>query len=300
MAQRSELFKRVVTALPAAIVAIWAVLAGGAPLAALLAIAAALSAWELFRMARSAGLSPFADVGIALAGIVPLIVHARYLAIWEPHLTLLALLVPALLTLALFARGVEGKPFGAAASTLFGICYTGGMLSFAYAIRYHDYAYGDVAMHIAGRELHLASGGFLLVLPVLLTWATDIGAYAVGRTLGGAKLMPSVSPGKTRSGAIGGVVTSVVVAWLFVRYSLQPAAQLSFTPLGIVLFGAGVSVAGQVGDLVESMLKREAGVKDSSTLIPGHGGVLDRIDSLLFVLPVSYALMGWLLIPAPR
>ncbi|MDB4908339.1 MAG: hypothetical protein JWO05_3123 [Gemmatimonadetes bacterium] len=299
MAISSELGKRVVTAVPAAIVAVWAVFAGGAPLAALLAIAAALSAWELFRMARAAGLTPFA-VGVALAGLVPLVVHARYLAIWEPHLTLLALVVPALLTMALFSRGTDAKPFSAAAVTLLGICYTGGMLSFAYAIRYHDYAYGDVVMRLAGREVHVASGGFLLVLPVLLTWATDIGAYAVGRTVGGAKLMPSVSPGKTRSGAIGGVVTSVLVAWLFVRYSLQPAAQLSFTPLGIVLFGVGVSVAGQVGDLVESLLKREAGVKDSSSLIPGHGGVLDRIDSLLFVLPVSYALMGWLLVPAPR
>ena len=112
--------------------------------------------------------------------------------------------------------------------------------------------------------------------------------------------MPSVSPGKTVSGAIGGLVVSVLATWLYVRYALQPVAQLAFTTTGTIVFGLVISVAAQVGDLVESLLKREAGVKDSSNLIPGHGGVLDRLDSLFFVLPTAHVLLGWLLIPAPR
>ena len=112
--------------------------------------------------------------------------------------------------------------------------------------------------------------------------------------------MPSISPGKTRSGAVGGLVASVLVTWLYVQYLLIPIAQLMLPTAGIVVFGILVSVAAQLGDLVESMLKREAGVKDSSNLLPGHGGVLDRLDSLFFVLPTAHLLLEWLLEPAPR
>lgn len=112
--------------------------------------------------------------------------------------------------------------------------------------------------------------------------------------------MPSVSPGKTVSGAIGGLAASVLLAWLYTRFALRPVAQLALTPAGIVAFGLLVSAAAQIGDLFESLLKREAGVKDSSTVLPGHGGVLDRLDSLFFVLPVAHLSLKWLLVPAPR
>jgi phosphatidate cytidylyltransferase len=109
-----------------------------------------------------------------------------------------------------------------------------------------------------------------------------------------------VSPGKTVSGSIGGLVASMLVAWLYARAVLVPVANLGFTPWGALLFGAIVSVAAQVGDLFESLIKREGGIKDSSRIIPGHGGVLDRFDSLIFVLPVAYLLLGWLPIPVLR
>jgi phosphatidate cytidylyltransferase len=300
----SELTRRVLFGVVAAPIAIGIVLVGGAPLAALLAIVSAIGAWELFRIARASGLTPLDNLGIALAGILPLVVHARYLRLYDPGallspLTLAALAVLVLLTLAIWVRGVAGHPLASVATTVFGIAYTGGMLSYGYAIRYHEYAFGSATL-FGGRTV--PAGGLLLLLPILLTWASDIGAYAVGRAIGRHKLIPSVSPGKTVEGAMGGLVGSVIVSWVYAAFVLRPATQLEFkaAPFGILAFGALVSCAAQVGDLAESLLKREAGVKDSSTLLPGHGGILDRFDSLLFVMPVSFVLLGWLLTWAPR
>jgi phosphatidate cytidylyltransferase len=110
-----------------------------------------------------------------------------------------------------------------------------------------------------------------------------------GRAIGGPKLAPSVSPGKTRSGSIAGVIGALVVAPLFSAV-VFPRVGVELG-LGSLLIMAGVlGVVGQVGDLAESLFKRQAGVKDSSHLIPGHGGVLDRLDSLYFVVPVAAAL----------
>lgn len=292
----SELRRRIAFGVVAAPLALAIVLAGGAALAALLAVASAIAAWEFFRMARAAGYAPFSDLGCALAGLFPLAVHARYLGFVQPRFAYLAIILILLLSVSIWGRGVAGKPLGAVATTVLGVLYTGGLLSFGYALRYHDYASGGV--HIG--RIPIAAGGVLLGLPLLLTWATDIGAFVVGRSVGGRKLLPAVSPGKTVSGAIGGLIASVLVTWLYMAFVLRPAAQLAMTWRGVVLFGLLISVAAQLGDLVESMLKREAGVKDSSTLLPGHGGVLDRLDSLFFVLPTANLLLGWFLLPAPR
>ncbi len=292
----SELTRRIAFGVVAAPIALAIVLAGGPALAGLLAVASAIAAWEFFRIARSAGHAPLQDVGCALAGLLPLAVHARFLHLWEPRLSYFAVVLLLLFTVSIWMRGAAGRPLGAVATTVLGVLYTGGLLSFGYAIRYHDYAVGGARLG----PVTIAAGGVLLGLPLLLTWATDIGAFFVGRSVGGPKLIPAVSPGKTVSGAIGGVVASVLVTWGYVHFALRPAAQLALSPAGVLVFGVVVSVAAQLGDLVESLLKREAGVKDSSTLLPGHGGVLDRLDSLFFVLPVAHLLLGWLLIPAPR
>ena len=298
----SELAKRVLFSLVAAPLALWIVLAGGAPLAALLAIVCAVGAWEFFRLARNTGARPLDDVGIALAGVIPLAIHARYLGVVTAGPALGALLALLIMGAAIWLRGVEGAPLGAVATTIFGVLYTAGMLGFGYAIRNHDIVAGyDTvgARHVLLGPLSVAvpPGGALLIFPVLVTWASDIGAYVVGRTIGGRKLLPSVSPGKTVAGAVGGLGASMLVAYAFGRGVLVPVAHLGFSPWGALLFGLLISVAAQVGDLFESLLKREAGAKDSSHIIPGHGGILDRFDSLIFVLPVAYLLLGWLPIP---
>jgi phosphatidate cytidylyltransferase len=202
-----------------------------------------------------------------------------------------------LLAVSIWSHGVAGKPLGGVAVTVLGVVYVGATLCFAYAIRYHEYAFAPAPIG----SWNIPSGGLLLLLPLFATWASDTGAYAFGRMLGRNKLIPLVSPGKTVEGAIGGILASMLVAWVYVTFLLAPYAHLGFRwkPLGVLAFGALVSIAAQVGDLVESLFKREANVKDSSTIIPGHGGILDRCDSLFFVLPVSYVVLGWLLAWAP-
>jgi phosphatidate cytidylyltransferase len=284
----SELAKRTAFAVVAIPLLIWVVWLGGAPLAVLMSVASAIAAYEFYRLAIGAGSVPLWGHGVLFSAAIPLFTYARQAGLWVPEVNLVMLLVLELLTVALVARGSNGKPLEAVGITLLGVFYTGGMMSFAFALRYHPYAVGT------------AAGTALVALPFVLTWGTDIGGYMFGRLIGGKKLMPAVSPGKTVAGAVGGLVLAMLVAIVYERFALRPAAQLGMLLQGVVLYALVVSVAAQVGDLVESMLKREAGVKDSSHLIPGHGGMLDRIDSLLFTLPVSYALLGWLLIPVPR
>ncbi len=275
-----EFPKRVLVALGLIPVVLGCVWAGGPALVTMLALASGLAAWEFYRLAEARGARPMAGLGIALSALIPVVVHARFLGFWVPPVSVVALVVPVLLTVVLFARGVAGGPLAATGTTLTGVLYTGGMLSFVYALRYHDFVVD-------------ARGGLALVLlPVLVTWCNDSGAYVAGRTWGRAKLMPSVSPGKTWAGAYGAVAASVLATWALAAFALPPMAHVTLRPVGIVVVGVVLSLAAQVGDLAESMFKREAGVKDSSQLIPGHGGVLDRVDSLLFTLPVGYVLLG--------
>ncbi len=286
----SELARRIlfgVIAAPATVILIYL---GGAYLALLTATAAALGAWELYRIARAGGVDPIDWVGIPLAALLPLLASLAPRGVYTLNLGASAVVVLIIFTLAIWLRGPGARPLSAVAVTVFGVIYTGGMLSFGIALRYHDYAVGN------------AAGTLLLLLPILLTWVNDIGAYAFGRLFGRRKLLPAVSPGKTIAGSIGGIVAAVIFCWAFVRWMLVPYAQLALTPQSVVIVALALSLAGQVGDLAESLLKREAGVKNSSGLIPGHGGVLDRLDSLLFVLPTAYLLFGipGILLPVPR
>lgn len=126
-----------------------------------------------------------------------------------------------------------------------------------------------------------------LLFALFIVWATDIGAYMIGRQYGSRKLAPSISPNKTIEGSLGGVVCAVVVALIFLL--IYPAKEVFDKSLPIMLlFTAIFSMFGQFGDLVESAIKRFYGVKDSGNILPGHGGILDRFDSLLFVFPVMH------------
>lgn len=136
--------------------------------------------------------------------------------------------------------------------------------------------------HLISLRQNLPNGYYMIILLMLITWSTDTGAYFIGRWLGRHKLCPRISPKKTVEGAVGGLIISIFVVWLFAQY----ISVLLLKPLLILAVSA--SVIGQLGDLAESVWKRWAGIKDSGTLIPGHGGVLDRCDSLILTTPLVY------------
>ncbi len=126
--------------------------------------------------------------------------------------------------------------------------------------------------------------GLLTILFVLITiWVTDSGAYFVGRSLGKRKLWPEISPNKTVEGFLGGVGSAIVVAILFYFFS-----NLDYNISKLIVMALLISVFGQLGDLVQSAYKRHYGVKDSGNILPGHGGILDRFDSLIFILPILH------------
>ena len=133
-----------------------------------------------------------------------------------------------------------------------------------------------------GSVVILRDGGFSLVLAVLLgTWASDIGAYAIGRMIGRRKLAPAISPGKSVEGFVAGVVVGTAVVW-WVLYGQDIVGTFDALILGLV-----VAITGPFGDLLESFVKRDLGVKDSGTILAGHGGVLDRIDAMLLTAPMA-------------
>jgi phosphatidate cytidylyltransferase len=146
---------------------------------------------------------------------------------------------------------------------------------------------GGLGYHVAA--LHLVEDGRdWVLLAIFTTFATDTGAFAAGRLFGRHKLAPRLSPAKTVEGAVGGLLAGALAAW-----GLGTLLDLDPLPLVLLAYGAAAGVAAILGDLSESLLKRCFGVKDMGTIVPGHGGILDRLDSLLFVMPLTYYISRW-------
>jgi phosphatidate cytidylyltransferase len=259
---------------------------GGWPLAALLAVAGVLGVREIYDFAARLGVDPLRRTGMAAALAAPLGTYwakGSEVHFAEPALYLLAVWLILVVTLAAWRRGPTGRPLAAAAVTVFGVAYAGVLPAFAIVLR-HPSGVGPASW----------PGTALLFFPLVLTWAGDTAAYAGGSAIGGPKLAPTLSPKKTWAGAVSGFACTLLVAAGYAMWVLSPAGY----PIGVgpaLVMGAVISVVGQVGDVSESVFKREVGVKDSSALIPGHGGVLDRFDSLYFALPIAafcYTLFG--------
>lgn len=139
-------------------------------------------------------------------------------------------------------------------------------------------------------------GGAHIILLLLLVWSSDIGAYFFGKFIGGAKLLPQISPNKTWAGMIGAMFCPVVVLLLFMYFYVGIGGMEAYIISFLLIVGALIGVLGQAGDLLISYVKRQARVKDTGNLIPGHGGLLDRIDSLLLVTPVFYVMLKYTLV----
>jgi len=255
------LTKRVASALVLIPIVAWSVYSGSIVLFVVILLAALLAEREYITLSRTAGYDPCAILAYLA---VALMIGSQLL----PDLPIieLGIMIGALLTLAVevFHRNRSGS-FESWGVTVGGVAYIG--LPLLSALRLRDMNDGLAWMAIA----------------FLGTWVCDTAAYAVGRSIGRRRFFPEISPRKTWEGAIAGLLLGAPTVALMAHYGLS----LSFAA-GLV-FGVLLVAAATFGDLAESVIKRQAGVKDSSNLIPGHGGMLDRIDSLLFVFPVSYA-----------
>jgi phosphatidate cytidylyltransferase len=267
-----------VIAIPAVVGIVWL---GGWVLAATLALLGVLGAHEVYDFGRREGFEPLERTGWLAAAAIPL------LAYWakgsethwaEPAIYLGAVWLMLAMAIAMARRGPTGRPLTSVSVTMFGCLYASGMLAFLIAIRHSTAA--------AARPLAYV---LLTLFPLVITWICDTVAMAVGSAVGGPKLAPVLSPKKTQTGAIGGTLGGVIAALALGKFVLNRQGW-SFSDGQLLLFGLAVSIVGQVGDVAESLFKREAGLKDSSTLIPGHGGVLDRLDSLYFVIPTAAGL----------
>jgi len=237
-----------------------AVYFGGLFFLALVMVAGMLAGWEYLAMVRRTGAATSDVLGLAL--IVLLIVDAHLPALdarwWAPQAAVLAAL-----TVQVFRGNGPGSLTGWAL-TVAGGSYLG--YSLAHFVRLRG-----------GPD-----GVYWVALAFLGTWITDSGAYFVGRLMGRRPFFPRISPKKTLEGAVGGLAAGMISVALLGAWWLDLSA-----PTGLLL-GVLLALGATFGDLAESVLKRQVGVKDSGNLIPGHGGMLDRVDSLLFVGPVVY------------
>ncbi|SDI94434.1 phosphatidate cytidylyltransferase [Natribacillus halophilus] len=260
--------QRVVTALIGLIIFLVPLYMGGPLFVTLVTVMAIVAFIELLRMKRLATSPLLGFVGLGMSLL--LLYAGPRMDIVSNEATLLAVTVGVWLLLLVTVLSNNRYHFDTVAFILFSGAYVGLGLHFFLAAR--------------------LDSGFAFVLFVLIAiWATDTGAYLFGRKFGKRPLWPKISPKKTVEGAAGGFLLALVAGLIFAWF-WPPFDQLWLTTIALII----ISVAGQCGDLVESALKRYYNVKDSGRMLPGHGGVLDRFDSVIFVFPIIYVVMALL------
>ena len=249
---------------------------GGYHFLALLDIVIFIGLWEFYGMMEAKGIRPYKAIGI-LAGLAlswyVFLSKGAYASLFLT-LTLLSIMI-----LELTRR--DGKTaIYHISTTLLGVLYVSFLASHMVLLR--------ELPHSAG--LDYSMGSSFVFLAFVVTWACDTGAYTIGTLAGRRPLLPRVSEKKTVEGSIGGLLCAVAGA-VVAKYTFAGFLSL----LQALILGLTAGVIGQLGDLVESMIKRDAEIKDTSGTIPGHGGVLDRFDSLLFTSPLVYYFLKFLI-----
>ncbi len=269
------LVKRLLVTIVLLPVGMAAILAGGWYLTALVAIFMCLAAWEYVSLFQSGGLKP---ARVIVVGGTLLLVIGRNINGFAsaPWIISLVILLSMTYHLVAFEKGRDqsGTDF---AVTLGGIFYIGWFGAYFLSLR----------------NLPEGKWWFLVVLPAV--WFADTGAYFIGKRFGRHLLSPRLSPKKTWEGYIGGIVSGVILTTLFAAlWRLGAGPNSAITPLRGALVGLVMGLFPTLGDLGESMIKRQMGVKDSGSLLPGHGGAFDRIDSWLWAAVLGYYLVVWL------
>ncbi|MGM0501152.1 MAG: phosphatidate cytidylyltransferase [Bacillota bacterium] len=244
---------------------------GGFLFLALNLIVVTLGINEYFKLVEHKGVRVNKFLGIIL-GLILIIITYQFANAQYLYGALILGLIIILLKQILVKRNKSA--IFSTALTYFGVCYVAGL--FSHLILLYNL---DIANH---------SGKLIVIIPILATWFTDTGAYFIGLNLGKKALAPKISPKKTIEGAVGGLLSSIFVTVLLALY-------FNIALYHGMLLGVLIGVVAQLGDLSASAFKRDSEIKDSGDIIPGHGGILDRIDSLLFVLPVVYYYLLWVI-----
>ncbi len=268
---------------------LWAIWQGAIWVLAIVVVMTLQGLREFYDLIEQKGAHPLRGFGMAAGAALPVVAFLGS----EYHATVLMTVVLLAMMVMQLSKAQISEALESISGTFFGVFYVGWLLSHAVVLR-------DFASVIAGKWPHASLvlvdpqvGAFYLLFVISVVVAGDVGAYFAGRTWGRHKLAPNVSPGKTVEGAAGAVVASLFVGLLLKgladRFAPGLSAQLGW--IATVILACTLSVVGIIGDLVESLLKRDAEVKDSGTLLPGTGGVLDRIDSNLLAIPVMYYLL---------
>jgi phosphatidate cytidylyltransferase len=295
-----QLLKRILTALILIPIVLLLIFAAPIPvLATVTALVALLAVDELLKLSEAYGIRPLRWITYIFVGsfFLFLALNAKSAtpvfstAVFVYTLAISAALAPFIFVVAGMRRGNLRSVFPAALVSVFAFGYVALPLGMLVQVR------------------QLWAGAFLLLYLLLVVWAGDILAYFVGKSLGRHLMSPRISPKKTWEGAAASLIASVVVGALLYNYALPISSwllqvhlidrkggffSLQKPSLGpILLLSAAINIAAQFGDLVESLIKRGAGVKDSGTLLPGHGGMLDRVDALLFAAPILWYYAAW-------
>ena len=266
--------------IPFALVVIWA---GGLYFAISIMLISTFALWEYYKLSESKSITPNRLIGLLAGLILQVLIFMGGSTINQYLFILLLIFLLSTLIFELFSR--KPNPITNIAVTITGTLYVSLMLSSLITIRefYRLFSFNEnynTYISVSNPEMTFAYFVFALFVTV---WICDSAAYFLGKAYGKHKLFPSVSPKKSWEGAIAGFVASMIT-FTFLIYFLIP----EFPMIHSIIIGILIGIFGQIGDLAESLLKRDAGIKDSSTILPGHGGFLDRFDSIIFVAPILF------------
>jgi phosphatidate cytidylyltransferase len=267
---------------------------------------------------------------VIVAGAVALLAIAEFLKLATQYsvqpLSHLTYAFVAVFFIFVIFTSANGTPLMEATATIYGIALAAALAPFIFlaaAMRRSDlatgypaaaastfaFAYIAIPMALLVEIRRQPAGAIWVIYTLLTVWAGDIFAYFIGKSIGRHRMSPEISPKKTWEGTVASILASVIIGTIWIRHA--PAISSTFLQTGlidrrsgmfgleqpplwpIILLSAIVNIAAQLGDLVESLIKRGAGVKDSGTILPGHGGMLDRIDAMLFAVPVVWAYSAW-------
>jgi phosphatidate cytidylyltransferase len=284
----SNLVQRIIVAAIGIPLVLFVVLTKPIAFFGLILLLTGLAAHEYYGLARIKGYRPLVFIGTTFATLLAgTFGKFRMLSLARtednvlslPSYELVAMLLIAGLVTIMIVELFRGfpKPTENMATTLFGAIYTGIGIGSVYGI-YEFFT----SMNVNKETFDVIPPGYFITVMLAAIWISDSAAYFAGRAWGKKKLYERVSPGKTWVGAIAGLVTAIV-CWLIAPNLLYEFTL--FSNVELFIFGLITGIIGPIGDLAESLIKRDVGVKDSSTLIPGHGGILDRLDSIMFVAP---------------